>query len=88
MGRRIIEHNMITAKLEDSISNSYKRVHFMRGILDERNGEFHVKPIIFQGSHSIGSLIKSNALIRVEANSPVLLKGEKVAVRPLINEIE
>ena len=88
MGRRIIENNMVIAKLEEPISKSYKRLHFMRGKLNEKNGELHVKPLSFQGSHSIGSLIKSNALIRVEANSPLLSRGERVAVRPLINEIE
>ena len=88
LGRRIIENNMVIAKLDETISKSYKRLHFMRGKLDEKNGELYVKPLPFQGSHSIGSLIESNALIRVEANSPVLSRGNKVAVRPLINEIE
>ena len=60
----------------------------MRGKLNEKNGEFHVKPLPFQGSHSIGSLIESNALIRVEPDSPLLPRGVKVDVRPLINEIE
>ena len=88
MGRRKIENDMVFAKLDETISKSYKRLHFMRGILGEKNGEYHVRPLSFQGSHSIGSLIESNALIRVEANSPVLSRGIKVAVRPLINEIE
>jgi len=88
MGRRILEQNMVNAKLDDSIKKKHKRLHFMRGRLKEKNGEFYVKPLDFQGSHSIGSLIDSNALIRVEADSPVLSKGIKVQVRPLLNEIE
>jgi len=87
MGRRILERNMVIAKLDESIKKTYKRLHFMRGRLNEKNGEFYVKPLDFQGSHSIGSLIDSNALIRVEANSPVLPKGINVQVRPLLNEI-
>ena len=65
----------------------HKRLHFMRGKLNEKNGELYVKPLKFQGSHSIGSLVDSNALIRVEADSPDLPKGVRVSVRPLINEI-
>ena len=88
MGRRILEKAMVKATLESPIPKSYKRLHFMRGKLNEKNGEFHVKPLPFQGSHSIGSLIESNALIRVEPDSPLLPRGVKVDVRPLINEIE
>lgn len=87
IGRKILENYMVKAKLDKAISKSYKRIHFMRGILDEQNGELYVKPLTFQGSHSISSLVESNALIKVEANSPELPKGIKVAVRPLINEI-
>ena len=88
MGRRILEKAMVKATLESPIPKSYKRLHFMRGKLNEKNGEFHVKPLPFQGSHSIGSLIESNALIRVEPDSPLLPRGVKVDVRPLTNEIE
>ena len=88
MGRKIIEKAMVRAILEEPISESFERLHFMRGKLDEKNGEFHVKPLSFQGSHSIGSLIESNALIRVEPGSPELNKGAKVDVRPLLNEVE
>ena len=62
-------------------------MHFMRGQLSEKNGELRVRPLKFQGSHSIGSLVESNALIRVEACSAELPKGSKVLVRPLQNEI-
>ena len=59
----------------------------MRALLHEENGEFRVRPLKFQGSHSIGSLVASNALIRVEADSPSIPAGSKVSVRPLRNEI-
>jgi molybdopterin biosynthesis enzyme len=88
MGRRILEERMVNAKLDEAILKTHKRLHFMRGQLYEKNGEYHVRPLDFQGSHSIGSLIESNALIRVEANSPSLPKGCQVSVRPLLNEIE
>ena len=87
MGRRILEADMVKARLDESISKTYKRLHFMRGQLHQKNGEYRVRPLNFQGSHSIGSLVESNALIRVEANSPVLPKGSQVSVRPLLNEI-
>jgi len=87
MGRRILEADMVKARLDESISKTYKRLHFMRGQLHQQNGEYRVRPLNFQGSHSIGSLVESNALIRVEANSPVLPKGCQVSVRPLLNEI-
>ena len=87
MGRRVLEESMVKATLETPITKTYNRLHFMRGLLHEENGEFHVRPLKFQGSHSIGSLVASNALIRVEADSPSIPAGNKVFVRPLRNEI-
>jgi molybdopterin molybdotransferase len=87
MGRRILEEGIVKARLDEAILKTYKRLHFMRGQLYEKNGEYHVRPLDFQGSHSISSLVESNALIRVEANSPSLPKGCHVSVRPLQNEI-
>ena len=87
MGRRILEEGMVKARLDEAILKTHKRLHFMRGQLYEKNGEYHVRPLDFQGSHSIGSLVEANGLIRVEANSPSLPKGCLVSVRPLLNEI-
>ena len=87
MGRRVLEESMVKATLEIPITKTYNRLHFMRGLLHEENGEFRVRPLKFQGSHSIGSLVGSNALIRVEADSPSIPAGSKVSVRPLRNEI-
>ena len=88
MGRRVLEESMVKATLEIPITKTYSRLHFMRGLLHEENGEFSVRPLKFQGSHSIGSLVGSNALIRVEADSPSIPAGSKVSVRPLRNEID
>ncbi len=87
MGRKVLEEKMVKATLEIPITKTYKRLHFMRGLLHEQNGEYRVRPLKFQGSHSIGSLVASNALIRVEADSPNIPAGKKVFVRPLRNEI-
>tara|TARA_B100000945_G_scaffold320179_1_gene329454 strand:- start:2913 stop:4130 length:1218 start_codon:yes stop_codon:yes gene_type:complete len=87
MGRKVLEESMVKATLEIPITKTYGRLHFMRGLLHQENGEFRVRPLKFQGSHSIGSLVSSNALIRVEANSPCIPAGNKVFVRPLRNEI-
>ena len=87
MGRRVLEESMGKATLETPITKTYNRLHFMRGLLHEENGEFRVRPLKFQGSHSIGSHVASNALIRVEADSPSMPAGSKVSVRPLRNEI-
>ena len=87
MGRRVLEESMVKATLETPITKTYNRLHFMRGLLHEDNGEFRVRPLKFQGSHSLGSLVASNALIRVEADSPSMPAGSMVSVRPLRNEI-
>ena len=87
MGRRVLEESMVKATLETPITKTYNRMHFMRGLLHEENGEFRVRPLKFQGSHSLGSLVASNALIRVEADSPSMPAGSMVSVRPLRNEI-
>jgi molybdopterin molybdotransferase len=87
MGRKILEETMVKATLDEPITETLNRLHFMRGQLSEKNGKFRVRPLAFQGSHSISSLVESNALIRVEADSPVLPEGSQVLVRPLRNEI-
>jgi len=87
MGRKIIEETMVRATLDEPITETLNRLHFMRGQLSEKNGKFRVRPLAFQGSHSISSLVESNALIRVEADSPVLPEGSQVLVRPIRNEI-
>ncbi|MBC8259968.1 MAG: molybdopterin molybdotransferase MoeA [SAR324 cluster bacterium] len=87
MGRRVLEEALVKATLDVAITKTHKRLHFMRGQLSEKNGEFRARPLGFQGSHSIGSLVESNALIRVEADSPELPAGSQVLVRPLKNEI-
>ena len=86
-GRRIVEKGMVKAKLDDDILKTFKRLHFMRGQLYEKNGEKHVIPLDNQSSNSIGALVQANALIRVEPNSPSIPKGCQVSVRPLQNEI-
>ncbi len=71
----------------EPIKDSSEWLHFMRGQVSEKNRRFRVRHLALQGSRSISSLVESNALIRVEADSPVLPEGSQVLVRPLRNEI-
>ena len=59
------------------------RTEFLRARLREENGELVVTPLKGQGSHMIGTLKDSNALIRVEHDSEGFDDGDRVTVLPM-----
>ena len=87
MGLRELELPMIEAVLDEPVTEFITRMQFLRAQLWESGGEYRVRQLPFQGSNSIGSLVDSNALIQVEPNTPELLAGTRVRVRPLNNSI-
>ncbi len=86
-GCRILESPFVEAELTEPLPRGISRLHLMRGQLSASGKQYQVRPLPFQGSHSIGSLVDANALIWIEAHAPELPTGERVKVRPLINEI-
>jgi molybdopterin molybdotransferase len=59
------------------------RTEFLRARLYGEDGRLCVQPLKGQGSHMVGPLRDTNALIRVEADSAGFARGESVRVMPL-----
>ena len=86
-GCRLIEKDWVEARLTDGVTGGISRPQLMRAQLSNHEGQYQVRPLNFQGSHSIGSLVEANALIWIDSDSPALPSGTRVRVRPLDNEI-
>lgn len=59
------------------------RTEFLRGRLHSREGALVVHVFSGQGSHRVGPLKDTNALVRVEADAPGFQRGETLQVIPL-----
>ena len=86
-GCRLLEKDWVEARLSDAVPPGISRLHLMRGQLNAQGKEYRVRPLPFQGSHSISSLVEANALIWIDPHSPAMPAGTPVKVRPLDNEI-
>lgn len=82
MGRTTeIESEMkIKATLIDEIKKSDGKMHFPRGILESKNGEFTVRSTGAQSSHLLTSLTKANCLIIFPEDRNMINAGDKVEV--------
>lgn len=83
MGYTSLEKPLVSATLEKSINDRAGRRQFLRGHLRIEEGQYFVKPMPFQGSHSLRSLAGANAFIIIPENSETFAEGDKVMVRKL-----
>ncbi len=83
MGHSNVEKNLINATLEEPVKQRANRRQYLRAQLRKEDNQYLVKPMPFQGSHSLRSLAGANALIIVPANSEALPTGSSVSVRSL-----
>lgn len=86
-GRSVLEEPMVSATLEDDLRESANRMQFLRAQVRFAQDRYWVRPLPMQGSHSISSLVRGNALIRVEPDSGIIPAGTSMPVRLLQNEI-
>ena len=86
-GCRLLEKDWVEARLSEAMPPGIGRLHLMRGQLNAQGKEYRVRPLPFQGSHSISSLVEANALIWIDPHSPAMPAETRVKVRPLDNEI-
>ncbi len=74
-------------ELAASAANGFRRppgrTEFLRARIYTEDGELHAQVLSGQGSHMLGTLRDTNALIRVEAESPGFEAGARVRVIPL-----
>lgn len=73
----------IPARATHAFARSAGRMEFLRAHLAVRDGELYATPLAGQGSHQIGTLRATTALIRVEPESTGFAAGEAVWVLPL-----
>jgi molybdopterin molybdotransferase len=73
----------VTARLTEPVTSPAGLRHFLRGVLDYRDGEPHVTPAEGQGSHQVFSLASSNCLMVVGEDITELAAGDPVPVLAL-----
>ena len=67
----------IKAVLNVTLKKKDNKRHFVRGILNNKDGINYVSPVGSQSSANIGGLNKANALIVFEENKKILKRGSK-----------
>ena len=77
----------IEVPLAQSIQRSPGRQEYLRAQLNYDNNQLNVKPLPFQGSHIMHSMIQANCFIVVEAHCSSLAQGQLVKVLPFDTEI-
>ncbi len=78
------ESPRLKAVLTKPLPHRTGRTHYARGHLQWQGDHYEVSPLVFQGSHSLSSLIDANALIELPPNAAAPKTGETVTVLPLL----
>jgi molybdopterin molybdotransferase len=86
MGRTPYTRPSTTARLTHGLRSPEGRRQFARGTLSVADGQLAVTPVGPQGSHLIGDLADSDALIVVAEAVTSVDAGETVTVLPLDEE--
>jgi len=77
--------------LKASATTSYRRhagrTEFLRARLESNDGNLRVTPLPGQGSHMLGTLRDTNALIRLEHDVEGFAAGDTLSVIPLSTDI-
>lgn len=76
--------DILHATITESVRTKEKRIHFLRGVLWEKNRILYVQPLRFQGSGILKSLTLSNCLIVAPPKSEIK-RGDSVGVIPFRN---
>ncbi len=74
----------LKATAVDGFHRSAGRTEFLRAHVYARAGTLYARALSAQGSHMVGALRETNALIRVEAEDRGFERGDQVAVIPLV----
>jgi molybdopterin molybdotransferase len=86
MGRTPYVRPSADAMLTHDLSSPERRRQFARGVMSVVDGRLAVTPVGPQGSHMIGDLAESDALIVVPESVTSVAAGETVTVLPLDEE--
>jgi molybdopterin molybdotransferase len=80
MGVRDLERPIVEATLMESVKSPLGKRSFLRGYASFENGTYAVAPVAGQGSHMLGGLSQSNALIIVSEDIEQVSAGSQVRV--------
>ncbi len=73
----------LKATAVDGFRRSPGRTEFLRAHVDTRQGVLYARALSGQGSHMVGTLRETNALIRLESEDSGFDRGDQVTVIPL-----
>lgn len=80
-GHRSWKRPVVRAVFQESFSKQNDRRHFLRGVLERKNGELTVRTTGGQGSGILTSMVKANGFIDVPEEVETLNPGDVVTVQ-------
>ncbi|MEK7828934.1 MAG: gephyrin-like molybdotransferase Glp [Deltaproteobacteria bacterium] len=83
MGKKDVFKRVFYASLTKPIKKKSGRLHFVRGVLEQKNGKFYATPLEGQGSGILSSMVKANCLIVLPEDISDADKDSKVKVQML-----
>jgi molybdopterin molybdotransferase len=81
LGRRKLAKPTVQAVLEEDISNSSGRRHFVRAIIERKAGQYFAKTTGEQGSGILTSMVKGNGLAVISEDVKLARAGTEVTVQ-------
>ncbi|HEX7019621.1 MAG TPA: gephyrin-like molybdotransferase Glp [Gemmatimonadaceae bacterium] len=85
-GERRVFRRPIVVRTDEALTLAAPLMHFMRVIVEERNGELHARLTGPQGSGLLTSMARANALLIVPPERTTVGSGEVLHALPLDNE--
>ena len=82
-GCRYLERPVVEAEFQEKFSKHPDRRHFLRGILEQKNGKLTVRTTGPQGSGILTSMVKANGLIDIPEEVEKVNPGDTVRVQVL-----
>lgn len=84
MGMRKVQPVMLQARLLEPLKKKKGFTYFVRGVLEEGDGNLKIRSTGPQGSHLLTSLAHANALMVLDQDQTHFEKGDMVNVLPLL----
>ena len=80
MGAQSVIPFQTKAALTENLTKKPGRLEFVRGLLEQKNGDLLVQPTKGQGSHMLGGIASADCLIYFPQEQKSLARGEKVYI--------
>ncbi len=86
-GHRRLVRRVVQAEFQEKFSKHPDRRHFLRGILEQKNGKLTVRTTGPQGSGILTSMVKANGLIDIPEEVEKIHPGDTVHVQVLSENV-